>query len=81
MCPLSCDFIENKFGYFSKKKLGQKSENCQRYSKNTEPFIISGPPIICILSKLIELLTIQYHLNLLNFAGHGQDIFKRDEIY
>ena len=45
MCPLSCDFIENEFGYFFKKELGQKSENCQRYSKSTEPFIISGPSV------------------------------------
>ena len=46
MCPLFCDFVENYVIWvFFKKELDQKSQNCQRYSKNTELFIISGPPV------------------------------------
>ena len=38
-------FYRELIWVFFKKRLGLKSENCQRYSKNTEPFIIPGPPV------------------------------------
>ena len=48
-------FYRELIWVFFKKKLGQKSENCQRYSKDTKPFIISGPPVICALKSRVSM--------------------------